>query len=296
MAWNRPENGEAASSPLQGKGWASAMKRRGRRFPVVVAGVIVVLGAAIAAWWIFSGGKRGEDAASTQKMLIKDVAKKSSSEAGRAANGAEVATNATAVAAVATNAVEYYRGVRVVRTVVVTNGPYLITKIYTADGKHHRIEDWARPPVGLPSSTDEMLSQLAVHPHGPPIPVSKADQAAFLKSLETPIIPEATDSAEVKAWKRSIVDMRKQMKALIDEGHSFDEVIQEYQRSQQFNEEMRDKARSELKALVDKGDREGAEDYLNTMNQAFSQMGIEEIKMPRSREEAKAAFRAAKGL
>ena len=82
MAWNRPENGEAVSRPLQ--------KRSEDRFPVrgAVAGVIVVVGAAIAAWWILSGNGRGEDAASTAKRsLINEVKPALSSSATNKTEG-----------------------------------------------------------------------------------------------------------------------------------------------------------------------------------------------------------------
>ena len=74
MAWNRPSgNGEAASSPLLRKGGASAIKRRGRRFPIVAA-TLVVLGAAVAAWWLWPQRERGEDTVSTTPTsLIREV-------------------------------------------------------------------------------------------------------------------------------------------------------------------------------------------------------------------------------
>ena len=73
MAWNRPENGEAASSPLRRKCGASAMKRRGRRFPIVVAGAIAVIVAAVA-WFVLSPPEETrQDAASAKKALIKEV-------------------------------------------------------------------------------------------------------------------------------------------------------------------------------------------------------------------------------
>ena len=73
MAWHRSNgNGEAASSPLQGKGGVTAMKRRGRRFPIV-AGAIVILGAAVAAWWLWPEGKTRQYATSTKRGMIKEV-------------------------------------------------------------------------------------------------------------------------------------------------------------------------------------------------------------------------------
>ena len=61
-------------SSLQGKGGASALKRRGRRIHIIVAGAVVVLGAAVAVWFLSSGMQTSEQREKAQKpKMIQSV-------------------------------------------------------------------------------------------------------------------------------------------------------------------------------------------------------------------------------
>lgn len=294
MAWNRPENGEANSRSLQkrsGDRYGFAYCWRNRPIRGTIAGMIVVVGAGIAAWWLWpEDGAAGSSKPPYRDGLIREAmpAKKPSSGAGQAASD-RAATNEAAVA-VATNAVEMFRGQRVVKKTVVTNGSYLITRVYTADGNFHRIEDWVMPPDGLPSSTDQLLAMAIGGDDMPPIPVAPGADAEFRKSLETPIIVLHTDSEEIKAWKRSMNEARLQMKDQLDAGKTFAEVIAEHQEMTRHNTEMRAKVQAELVKIVDGGDMEGAKQYLETMNEALDSMGIKPIVMPKTPEERAAAL------
>ena len=284
MAWNRPSD-EKAKVNARGE-------QRNVRLKGLVAGAIVVVGAAVAAWWLWpTGESAGEKSASRNEGHVRDAgkkpAKKPASKSERAGENGNAATNETAVA---TNAVEMFRGQRVVKKTVVTNGSYLITRIYTADGNFHRIEDWATPPDGLPSSTDQLLAMAIGGDDMPPIPVAPGADAEFRKSLEKPIIVLHTDSEEVKAWKRAMNEARLQMKDQLDAGKTFAEVIAEHQEMTRHNTEMRAKVQAELVKIVDGGDMEGAKQYLETMNKALDSMGIKPIVMPKTKEEKAAAL------
>lgn len=284
MAWNRPSE-DNLKAKVKGE-------QRNVRLKGLVAGVIVVVGAAVAAWWLWPTGEgAGEKSASRNEGHVRDAgkkpAKKPASKSERAGENGTAATNETAVA---TNAVEMFRGQRVVKKTVVTNGSYLITRIYTADGNFHRIEDWATPPDGLPSSTDQLLAMAIGGDDVPPIPVAPGADAEFRKSLEKPIIVLHTDSDEVKAWKRAMNEARLQMKDQLDAGKTFAEVIAEHQEMTRHNTEMRAKVQAELVKIVDGGDMEGAKQYLETMNKALDSMGIKPIVMPKTKEEKAAAL------
>ena len=56
-------------------------------------------------------------------------------------------------------------------------------------------------------------------------------QEDFLKSLNEPIIINADDSEEVKNLKQDMIEIRPQIKKLIDEGHTLPEILDDYRQS-----------------------------------------------------------------
>ncbi len=81
MAWNRSSNSQQTETALRRGGTprtspSGPFGRLRRRIPTVavIVGAVVVLGAAVAAWWLWPEGETRQDAASTKRGLIKEVA------------------------------------------------------------------------------------------------------------------------------------------------------------------------------------------------------------------------------
>lgn len=149
------------------------------------------------------------------------------------------------------------------------------------------------PVRSVPASDQQLafLANLMVNPDGPPIPMFKGKDdgtATFLKSLKHPVEILPDDSDFVKDRKKRLIQLREEMKALIDEGATFNEIIKEQQSIVRENAETRRSAMRELRGILESGDRDGAEKYLRVINLAFQQMGIQEMDMPMTKEERKA--------
>ena len=166
----------------------------------------------------------------------------------------------------------------------------VVEKWIGADGKLHMSVRYARKPV-FDNASDDQLA-MAVAGDGiqsiAPIPMVATSEQEFLESLKKPIVVNDDDPENVKKIKIAVREAREQMKQLIDNGMSYREALAEHQRLVNENVDTRNQCAAELKRLVDAGDREGAENYMKTMNAALEQMGIPALMMPLSREELNA--------
>ncbi len=118
-----------------------------------------------------------------------------------------------------------------------------------------------------------------------PIPISANIEKEFLESLKKEIKILDTDDERTRALKESVIDLRAQMKQLLDEGKTVGEVIREHQELMNQNAKIRNDAMLELKGLLDAGDIEGAKVYKRKVNLALQQMGIKEMEIPVTDEE-----------
>ena len=196
--------------------------------------------------------------------------------------------------ATATNAIEKVQKPREKRNVIsihTNNLGKIVEKWIDANGRKRMSVKYARKPV-FDNASDDQLA-MAVGGGGTqaiaPIPMTAASEAEFLKSLERPIVISEDDSEQVKRLKEAVRNAREAMKQLMDDGMSYREALAEHQKTVNENVDTRNVCAAELKVLVDAGDREGAEQYIKTMNIALEQMGIEPLSMPMSRDELNAA-------
>lgn len=103
--------------------------------------------------------------------------------------------------------------------------------------------------------------------------------------VDTPIEILDTDSEKVRALKQSVQECRQELKRLLDQGLSLQQIIAEHRSLANENAKIRRDAAREAREMLEKGDREGAEQYVTKINTALSQMGIPSISMPMTREE-----------
>lgn len=170
-----------------------------------------------------------------------------------------------------------------------TNDSGKIVMLYkNSKGKVSRYVKMARHTFR--DRTDQILAMALGTPSGsamPPIPIAPGCDLTteFRKSLDKPIVIEETDSEHTRRIKEMVSEARNAMKELIDSGSSFEDVIREHRDTANYNAKIRKEMMGELGEILKKGDKEGAEVYVQAINASLRKMGIEEISMPVSREE-----------
>ena len=282
MAWNKPSNGEAASSPLRGKDGASVLKRRGRRFPVRITGAVVVLGAGIAAWWLWPESETRQDAASTKKALIKEVAPSLLGKTDKAAQAELQKKQEPEIdpSVAKTNGIVSAlnpEGRRFI-SIVTNNTGMILTTYRRANGTMVEVLDWTRPKFKL-SAADQLLNMVTAHAEGgPPAPVNPNDRsmdAVFKKALEKPLVVNEGDSEATKELKERLNRVRADMDALMQQtGASFSEIIAEHQRTAKENTAILNEAQSLINESLRKGDKDGAATIYQQFSGRLEQMGV----------------------
>jgi len=141
-----------------------------------------------------------------------------------------------------------------------------------------------KPPV-FNNASDQVLAMAVGGAPGqdiPPLPLSKGIEEDFKNSLTNKIEILPTDDERVKALKQAVIETRAQMKEMVDKGYSVEEVLNQHQKMLAANAKARRDAIVELKGILDSGDAAAAGHYVNVMNAAFQQVGIEPISMPKA--------------
>ena len=104
----------------------------------------------------------------------------------------------------------------------------------------------------------------------------------------TPIKIEESDPERVREIKEKVIAARAEAVALVESGGSFDRMIEEHRNIINDNAKIWRECEQELRALIEKGDTEGAEQYRSTMGVALQQMGISTLDMIPITEQEKA--------
>ena len=163
----------------------------------------------------------------------------------------------------------------------------IVERYQTADGKTHKLIRPSRPPL-FNHATDDILSMALAQAGGgamPPLPLGGDMDAEFLKSLEEPIIIDKDAPPEIQERQRIVREARIEVKALMDQGLHFRDILADHEKLFNDNAEIRAEALAEARKIRDEGDTEGTQQLVDTMNAAFQTMGIDPIEMPKSREE-----------
>jgi hypothetical protein len=258
------------------------------KLSTILAVLLLVVGCGV--WFWIQSGKGDADGRKCAPAEEKDKDRGRKPKTDRPVPAAAAVTNA----APATNIdarVQKPKEERKTISIHTNNLGKVVEKWIDAQGRKRMSVRYARKPV-FDNASDDQLA-MAVGGGGTqaiaPIPMTAASEAEFLKSLERPIMISEDDSEQVKRLKEAVRDARKAMKRMMDEGKTYNEALAEHQKLVNENVDTRNQCAAELKALVDAGDKAGAEQYIRTMNIALEQMGIEPLEMPLSRDELNAA-------
>ena len=234
----------------------------------LIVGAIVVLGAAVAAWWLWPNGEStGEMPPPQARQRIKEAT---------SARAPAARTNAVAVAA-DTN--------RAQRVGEVRNGYVLLP-----DGTLHRRRGLKKVKVGVSNraktsifdhgTDNEFAALVSLKPGesliGGPLHHGGDYTAAFLKSLETPIIVTKDDTAEVKELKRAVIEARKAMKDAIDAGEDPRKVMQQAYDDARKLSTYKSEIRSQVNKLLREGDYtdKDIDDLIGAANKMLESKGI----------------------
>ena len=234
----------------------------------VFAGVIVIV-LVVALFFVFGNRDvKTQERAAEKSKLIKEV-----TPAALKPPSALVETNAVPV-----TAETYDKGLgddwETIQRVKKEGGQYV-----DAQGKRHRVKV---AKTIFDHNTDSILcavlcagTQEIMLP-----PFDGNEDREFLKSLETPIVIMNDDPDDVKQKKLLVRAARKEVKDMMDQGHSFQSIIQSHRADMDLQRESVAQAVEGLREYLDKGDEEGAELYIEAMNPVLEKMGATPLHMP----------------
>lgn len=169
----------------------------------------------------------------------------------------------------------------------------VLERFRTADGKIRSRQSAPRPIFD--NASDQIIAMAASGAESgsvmPPMPMMNNADEEFIKSLEREIVINDDDSDAVKSLKKNVMAIREEIRQLINEGHSFAEVIREHRDIVNHGVEMRREAIRTIKEFVDGSDREAAKECLEKVNEVLAGMGIQGVEMPLTDEERRAQIR-----
>lgn len=152
------------------------------------------------------------------------------------------------------------------------------------------------PKPTFANSCDDLIAKILTGEGGniPPLPhIGREYDKQVREALKRPIEIGEGDSEEVKALKERVIEARRDVLALMDNGESFSDILNEHRDLLAENTKIRDDSQRELRRLVEEGDIEGAKRYYFKINIALQQMGIKDMDKPRAlwSEEETTAYR-----
>ena len=175
-----------------------------------------------------------------------------------------------------------YLGSEVLRSEFTTNGNVVVERLFTADGKRHRINHI--PPSVFKNASDEYLAIFLSTPPGAPMapfPDLSHDgglEKAFLGSLSEKIEINPNDSPSVKDIKAKVIAAREAMDAMMKQGMTFSGALERERQLHNENQTIQAQVKAEYAALIRNADLEAAEQYRLKVNEALKDLGIGEIQ------------------
>lgn len=149
------------------------------------------------------------------------------------------------------------------------------------------------------NAADQMILMLLAAPPGQehaPMPVNAVTEEDFDRSLKHEIVLRDNDSTAVRHLKETLIVVRREIQELRKEGRSVNSILQQFHDESNENLNLRIIASREAQEILDKGDADGAREYVTTLNEQFGRMGIDPIEMPLAGEEAEIAEAEAEEL
>jgi len=145
-------------------------------------------------------------------------------------------------------------------------------------------------PHQFKNKTEQLLSMaMSVPPGGfvPPLPISPEMEQDFAKSLTNEIVIFSDDDERTANIKENVAVAKNQLIEMVKQGRSVADVIQEYQKTRNEHTAARSEAQAELSNLYRSGKTQEAREYMEKVNKAFTEMGIDPVSLPSATRKAK---------
>jgi len=260
---------------------------KGRLLWLAVAGVVVILLAALAVWRTSERKhrvKRSAPAAATAKKA-----------APAAARPAKPGSPKTGPAKTPTSAPRPAPAIPVTET----PQPHATPPPATAAAQpapqpapqpaEQVVEQKPQHPEQFKTTTEQLLGLAMSLPPGmpvPPMPITQNLDMDFVNSLTNEIVIFDDDDEHTANVKENVAAAKNQLLKLVEEGRGVTEVLQEYEKDTNERAEAHSEAQMELSRLYRSGRADEAKAYMEKVNKAFDEMGIDPIALPRSRPNA----------
>lgn len=175
----------------------------------------------------------------------------------------------------------YYKDRRIVVRSSTNSWGQIIDRCIMPDGKRRKVIRNLRKPL-FKNVTDEILLKAVVgggDDPGPPIPFDENMEAAFIESLKNPIVISESDSEEEIAAKELVNEARENMLALIKEGHTFFDALNEHIGMQKENSAMRSTVLETVHELRESGDGSIMDEYIKEANNILTNLGATPVTL-----------------
>ena len=239
-----------------------------------IAGAIVAFGAVVVAWWLWPSGKTRQDAASTKKVLIKEVKPAPSPKAEEPKRDLSKISDWE------------LRHLKPEETNGLSAAQIAFWKMF---------HPWPPPDPNQPRQSkaeykifeshadNEIAAFLSIEPGDlidGDVAFGPRFEKSFLKSLVKPIIVRETDSEHDKQLKRAVVQAKADLKAAYDRGEDICKIMEDsYQELRElghYKEQLEKTALSSLKNADLKA--ADVEDVLTAVNKMLEERGIAPIE------------------
>ena len=145
-------------------------------------------------------------------------------------------------------------------------------------------------PSQFKTSTEQLLGLAMSIPPGnpiPPLPIVPGLDKDFVNSLTNEIVIFSDDDERTANVKENVAVAKNQMLELVKEGRSVAEVLKEYENTVNERAAARSEAQAELSNLYRSGKTQEAREYMEKVNKAFTEMGIDPVSLPSAKRTAK---------
>jgi hypothetical protein len=258
----------------------------GRNFNVKSFLIIGAVSVAIAVVAVFSNWNDGVPAQEQTEIAFKAKTVKKGIALMREKPATANMASDKRVSAMKQREKRIYLGSEVLRSEFITNGNIIIERVFTADGKRHRINHL--PPSIFKHASDEYLAIFLSTPPGlpmAPFPDLSRDggiEKAFLESLNEEIVIDSGDSDSVKEIKAKVIAARATMDAMMRQGMTFVKALENEISIHNENQSLKSQVNAEYIDLLKNANAEDAEDYRVRINKILSGLGIEEVQKRKS--------------
>ena len=280
MAWNGSDGkgvSSRASSAANRRSNAPTKKTSANSFiKGIVAAVIVVCGAVLCLLWL---SQRDIEPSDPTPAKVKPVAANNGKPTVRKSQSEKPSPVATVEQSIEKPQTDTNR-FQIVNGFKVPKGARLVRNSLT--NKQERVFERA---------SDALIASYLQPAEGgimpPPLPMVGNAEKKFLVSLATPIEILDTDSEDIRRQKEAVIIAREQIKQRMDEGESFEAILNDHYNLSAENAKIRRNAQKELDAIYSSGDKDGAAKYRRVIDIALQQMGAEGLDEPMTHAERK---------